>query len=334
MVSPLRTGRPHKVSEKLVLDELRKWGCMGSSGEGLVDIGANIATLSDGLLAQQLRRSLAAGVKRIIVTGTSVKRSKWAEQLCRERIKNVPSGDRPKLFFTAGVHPHEVKNCDETTIAELRRLAASPYCVAIGECGLDYDRMFSTREEQLKWFDRQVALASELHMPLFLHERDRVKGGGPLGSDKDCLRILSKHSIDPKQAVFHCFTGTRQIAQEYIQKGYWIGLTGYVCMRARGASIRSMVSCGYLPLSRLMLETDSPYMRGDDDYYEVEGLKGTKKTEPAGTVAVAYAVAELLGVTPEEVTKQTTENVLKLFPKISQVDADEEEHPSDDDGFW
>ncbi|KAF4745787.1 hypothetical protein FOZ63_018735 [Perkinsus olseni] len=241
-------------------------------------------------------------------------------------------GHRPQLFFTAGVHPHEVKNCDENTISELRQLAASPYCVAIGECGLDYDRMFSAREDQLAWFDKQVALASDLHMPLFLHERDRGRGGGTLGSDQDCLRILSKHRIDPKLAVFHCFTGSRQVAQEYIQKGYWIGLTGYLCMRERGASIRSLVSCGYLPLSRLVLETDCPYMKGDDDYYDVDCLSGTKKTEPAGTVAVAKALAELMNVSVEEVAERTTENVLKLFPKISEVDGDE--HPSDDEGFW
>ncbi|KAF4755037.1 hypothetical protein FOZ62_031006, partial [Perkinsus olseni] len=161
--------------------------------------------------------------------GTFFSGSKWAEELCRVRVDKVMGSDkahRPQLFFTAGVHPHEVKNCDESTISELRQLAASPYCVAIGECGLDYDRMFSAREEQLAWFDKQVALASDLHMPLFLHERDRGRGGGPLGSDQDCLRILSKHGIDPKLAVFHCFTGSRKVAQEYIQKGYWIGLTG------------------------------------------------------------------------------------------------------------
>ncbi|KAF4662037.1 hypothetical protein FOZ61_002789 [Perkinsus olseni] len=277
--SPLFPKASHRSSPatEAALDELRKWGLSGTD-EGLVDVGANIATLSDGLLVQQLRRSWAAGVRRIVVTGTSVRRSKWAEELCRVRVDEVMGSDkahRPQLFFTAGVHPHEVKNCDENTIAELRQLAASPYCVAIGECGLDYDRMFSTRESQLDWFDKQVASASELHMPLFLHERDRGRGGGPLGSDQDCLRILSKHRIDPKLAVFHCFTGSRQVAQEYMQKGYWIGLTG--------------------------------------------------------TVAVAKALAELMNVSVEEVAEMTTGNVLKLFPKISQVDGDE--HPSDDEGF-
>ncbi|KAF4692020.1 hypothetical protein FOZ60_014345 [Perkinsus olseni] len=181
-----RASHRSSPATEAALDELRKWGLSGTE-EGLVDVGANIATLSDGLLVQQLRRSWAAGVKRIVVTGTS------------------------------------------------------------------------------------VALASELHMPLFLHERDRGRGGGTSG-----LRILSKHGIDPKLAVFHCFTGSRQVAQEYIQKGYWIGLTG--------------------------------------------------------TVAVAKALAELMNVSVEEVAERTTENVLKLFPKISQVGGDE--HPSDDEGFW
>mmetsp|Transcript_8501 Transcript_8501/g.7064 ORF Transcript_8501/g.7064 Transcript_8501/m.7064 type:complete len:111 (-) Transcript_8501:179-511(-) len=100
---------------------------------------ANISSLNDALLATQLRRSWAAGVRRIIVTGTSVRKSKWAEALCRERAEkamhsSLPAEGRPGLFFTAGVHPHEVKNSDKDTILDIRRLAASPYCVAIGEC--------------------------------------------------------------------------------------------------------------------------------------------------------------------------------------------------------
>jgi len=166
-----------------------KFGAIGAmEGAGpLVDIGANLThrqLASD--LPGLLRRAAAAGVSRIIITGTSLKSSRAALQTCRDapqdgvagRGDGVPpgcaGGNTIRLACTAGVHPHEAKSCNAASIPALRDLAVrnSDVVCAIGECGLDYNRNFSPAEVQREWFRRQVNLACELSLPLFVHERD------------------------------------------------------------------------------------------------------------------------------------------------------------------
>ena len=117
-----------------------------------------------------------------------------------------------RLFCTAGVHPHDARTCDGCTLEALRALARNSECVAIGECGLDYDRMFSRREVQLEWFERQARLAAELDMPLFVHERDlEADKGAPLGSAADLIRILGSAGVRPERVCVHCFTGCHEV---------------------------------------------------------------------------------------------------------------------------
>lgn len=125
--------------------------------------------------------------------------------------------------------------------------------MAIGECGLDYDRMFSPQAVQLDWCRRQVELAVQLEMPLFLHERDRGKGQR-LGSAKELLSILEESKVEPKKVCIHCFTGEAQELKEYVSKGYFIGLTGFAGMKRRGSHIRELLQSGALPLKQLMIE--------------------------------------------------------------------------------
>ena len=206
---------------------LREWGIRGEDGAlmPLVDIGANLGKLKDAAaLTHQLQRCQMTGVSRVLVTGTSVDASRRALELVVAAAADGAEGAR--LFCTAGVHPHEAKGCDPSTMDSLRLLAIAatltsnhppltltlapaltlalaptltltlappltvtpnqlraPECVAVGECGLDYDRMFSTREAQLLCFERHAALAVELDLPLFLHERERDPDkGARLGS--------------------------------------------------------------------------------------------------------------------------------------------------------
>eukprot|EP00438_Fugacium_kawagutii_P017578 Skav222241 [mRNA] locus=scaffold3059:165090:175699:- [translate_table: standard] len=186
-------------------------------------------------------------------------------------------------------------------MAVLRKLAASPGCVSIGECGLDYDRMFSPREVQLQWCREQVELAVELEMPLFLHERDRDPSKGKkLGSAADLQEILQDSKVDPKKVCVHCFTGSKEDLQHYVAQGYFIGLTGFAAMKRRGAHIRQMLEAGDIPVQQLMLETDCPFMMPDKEYLpDVLGIAG-RKNEPCSMPAVCRAVAECLKIPPEQ----------------------------------
>ncbi|CAE7745808.1 tatD [Symbiodinium pilosum] len=302
--------------------------------EGLVDIGANLGKCAPQDLAAQLLRASAANVSHVILTGCSVKGSLDASRICQEwagpsgwskalqlvgaaaqaEIQESDVMQLPCLSFTAGVHPHDAKRCDEKTIEALRSLASQSACVSLGECGLDYDRMFSPREIQLLWCRKQVELAVELRMPLFLHERDRDGSKGkPLGSSNDLLGILADCNVDPKAVCVHCFTGQAKELEAYISRGYFIGLTGFAGMKKRGAHIRELLRTAALPLKQLMIETDCPFMMPDKEYFsEAVGVRG-RTNEPCLMPAVCRAVAECLEVPAEEVAKVTTENAKRFF---------------------
>src|SRR5688500_12414639 len=155
-----------------------------------VDIGVNLAHRSfDRDRDAVIDRARQAGVGVLIITGTSVGDSERAAALARTR----PG----VLYATAGVHPHHAQECDARTIGALGALASDPAVVAIGECGLDFNRNYSPREDQEKWFEAQLELATELKMPLFLHERD---------ASARMLEILARHRTKLTRAVVHCST--------------------------------------------------------------------------------------------------------------------------------
>jgi TatD DNase family protein len=171
----------------------------------------------------------------MIVTGTSVAASEDATRIARD----YPG----QMFATAGVHPHDRRNCTQATILELGRLAASKEVVAIGECGLDFNGNFSPQAEQQKWFEAQVLLAEELQMPLFLHERDaRVRFCQILGAARKSV-----------PAVIHCFAGNDEDLNAYLDLGLHIGITGWICDERRGTRLRELVK--RVPLDRPWLST-------------------------------------------------------------------------------
>lgn len=203
----------------------------------IVDIGINLThkNFRDDI-DEVLKRAKDSNVTRLILTGTSEKHSKWARDFI-EDMKNSPVD----LYFTAGVHPHDAKECDDKTIKFLTELSKDKRCVAIGECGLDFDRNFSEPKDQELWFENQVKLAEELKLPLFLHERS---------AHKKFVEILSKYKV---KACVHCFTGTKEELEVYLKLGYYIGITGWICDERRGTDLASIVS--KIPLNRLMIET-------------------------------------------------------------------------------
>lgn len=181
------------------------------------------------------------GVKQFIITGTNINSSKIA----KDYSSNFPD----VLYSTAGVHPHDAKTCDENTIKQIKEIAKCKNVVAIGECGLDYNRNYSPQDIQRKWFKKQIKLAEKMNMPLFLHERD---------AHEDMYKILKKHPKIAEKSVIHCFTGTKEEAENYIDLGCYIGITGWICDMKRGKSLQEAVKI--IPPNKMMIETDAPFL--------------------------------------------------------------------------
>ena len=186
------------------------------------------------------------------------------------------------------MHPHDAKTWTDDCYETIKELASNPECVAVGECGLDFNRNFSPQDVQMEVFEKQVQLACEIRKPLFLHERD---------AHEDMVRILDKYKEKLPPAVLHCFTGTSAQALKYIEMGLHIGLTGeptffktdlppshfellnivcciffsyagFLWKDKSDDGVRSILEKGLIPLDRLLVETDAPFM-----YPNVRGSK-------------------------------------------------------------
>ena len=253
----------------------------------LTDIGANLthASFHDDLDAV-VGRARAAGVGTIIVTGTTVLESRLAAEIA----------DRFGLYCTAGVHPHHARDCDEHTIAELRKLALHPRSVAIGECGLDFNRNYSPHPAQEKWFIAQLELGLEIGKPLFFHSRD---------AHPRFAEVVRRYR--PPRAVAHCFTGEAEELHAYLELGLYIGITGWICDERRGTHLLRLVRD--IPADRLLLETDSPYLTPRD----MKPQPKARRNEPAFLPHILKTVARALGRPPEEVAVQTSRNAARLF---------------------
>jgi TatD DNase family protein len=249
----------------------------------LVDIGANLThpAFRDDL-PEVLARAREAGVAKIVVTGTTVEESRKALEL--------------GLHCTAGVHPHHARECDDRTIPQLREIGRHERVVAIGECGLDFNRNYSPHPDQEKWFVAQLELALELEKPLFLHSRDAFPR---------FTEILKQYKI--QNGVAHCFTGERAELRCCLDLGLHIGITGWICDERRGARLLELVR--EIPAERLLLETDAPYLTPRD----LKPQPRARRNEPAFLPHILRTVARALGKPAEEVAAQTTRNAAKLF---------------------
>ena len=251
----------------------------------LVDIGANLTHASfQADLDEVIARARRAGVAQIVVTGTTVEESRRAISLARLH----------GLSATAGVHPHHARECGPDTISQLRTLAKD--AVAIGECGLDFNRNYSPHPDQEKWFVAQLELGLELGKPLFLHSRD---------AHPRFAEILRHHKVTT--AVAHCFTGEREELEAYLDLGLYVGITGWICDERRGRHLLELVL--EIPRERLLLETDAPYLTPRD----MKPQPKARRNEPAFLPHILRTVARALGRPAEEVAAETTRNAQTLF---------------------
>lgn len=257
----------------------------------LVDIGANLTHDSfDEDRADMMRRALDAGVRRMIVTGSSNQGSLDALKLAES--------EPGRLFATAGVHPHHAADFNDDSIGLITELSAHEAVVAIGECGLDYFRNFSPREAQLAAFQSQLEVAAETNLPVFLHQRD---------AHDDFVELLEPMLPRLSRAVAHCFTGEHESLREYLAMGLWIGITGWICDERRGVHLQGIVSA--IPDDRLLIETDAPYLLPRT----IRPKPKSRRNEPAYLPEVLRVVAEARGQTEEHVARITTENASCFF---------------------
>ena len=197
----------------------------------------------------------------------------------------------PYIYCSIGVHPHDAKTLDNEKLQELKKLAQEEKVVAIGEIGLDYYYDSSPREEQREWFKKQLELAKELNLPVIIHSRDACQ---------ETFDIIMESGV--KEGVIHCFSGSSELAKEYVKRGFYIGVGGSLTFKNAKKAVQVVETIG---LENILIETDAPYLtpvphrgkRNDSSYLEY----------------VVAKIAEIKGVSTEEVSHITCQNAKKLF---------------------
>ncbi|MGH8127715.1 MAG: TatD family hydrolase [Gammaproteobacteria bacterium] len=256
-----------------------------------IDIGANLTHDSfDADREAVIARAQAAGVGRMIVTGADVEHSRAAIALAAQ----WPG----VLSATVGVHPHHATDVDAGTEAALDSLLAAPDVVAAGECGLDYFRDFSPRDAQRTAFAAQIRLAIKHGLPLFLHQRD---------AHADFIAVLDEFEGHLPPTVVHCFTGEVSELEHYLERGFYIGVTGWICDERRGQHLLDAVP--RIPAGRLMLETDAPYLLPRD----LKPRPKTRRNEPMWLPHIAMVVARARNETPESLSVHTLNATQAFF---------------------
>jgi TatD DNase family protein len=235
---------------------------------------------------QVIERAFTAGVKALINVGADLASSQAAVALAEAY---------PQVYAAVGVHPHDAKTLTAEMLEELRALASHPKVVAIGEIGLDFYRDLSSRDKQRQAFEQQLALAREVGKPVIIHDRE---------AHKEVMAILRRWAKGGHQpvGVLHCFSGDLAMAQEAIELGFYISIAGPVTFQ-NARRLRELV--GQLPLEKLLVETDCPYLTPHPH-------RG-KRNEPAYVKLVAQEVARIKGGSLEEVARITSDNAQALF---------------------
>lgn len=232
-----------------------------------------------------LQAAHTSGVALILDPGCDVKSSRAA----------ITLAERHDFVYAAvGIHPEELDCWGEEALAEIRELAEHPKCVAIGEIGLDYYWDDSRKEEQKLLFRWQIELALELNKPIIVHDRE---------AHGDCMDIVRDYPA--LRGVFHCYSGSAEMAKELLKRGWYLGFDGPVTYKNARKTLEVLEIC---PLDRILIETDSPYM-------SPVPLRG-KRNDSRNLRYVVDKIAELKGVSPEEIERVTMENGRRLFTII------------------
>jgi len=257
----------------------------------LIDIGCNLTHDSfDDDRDEVIAAAHEAGVVQIVVTGASADGSRAALELASER----PG----QLYATSGVHPHHASAYDDETDQLLRHLATQPGAVAVGETGLDYFRDFSPRDIQRDAFERQIQIAIDTGLPLFLHQRD---------AHDDFITILGQYREQLTEVVVHCFTGNQAELHECLDLDCHVGITGWICDERRGTHMKAFMKD--IPSDKLMIETDAPYLKPRSLRPKVK----SHRNEPRLLPWILGTLAACRDEHPEVLAKATTRNARAFF---------------------
>ena len=197
----------------------------------------------------------------------------------------------PFFYTSVGVHPHETENMSETDVETLKKLAEKDKVVAVGEIGLDFHYDFSPRDLQRKWFKRQLQLAKEVDLPVIIHSREAAK---------ECFDIVKESGVN--KGVIHSYSGSWRMALDYIDLGFYIGIGGMVTFKNAKKPIETVEK---VPLERILLETDSPYL-------SPEPVRGTRNNSQ-NLSYICDKIAHIKQISSEIVAKITSENSMDLF---------------------
>lgn len=231
-----------------------------------------------------IRRAWEAGVTRILNPGADLASSEKALALAREH---------EAIYAAVGIHPHDVSTMTPDHLEQIESLAGNPKAVAIGEIGLDYHYNFSPREDQQRWFREQLLLARRLNLPVIIHDRE---------AHGDIFDMIRDTGVADSGCVMHCYSGSSEMAREYVKRGIYISLAGPVTFH-NARKTREVAAV--VPLESLLIETDCPYLapvphRG-------------RRNEPAHVVRVAETIAAVRNISLEEVASHTMANANRLF---------------------
>ncbi len=255
-----------------------------------IDIGANLTSSQfKHDVEEVIQAARDAGLASLILTGSSETNSVDSVRLCKAHPDF--------LYSTAGIHPHDAKAFNsETTTKTLRGLYEQPQVIAVGECGLDFNRDYSPREDQRACFQAHLDLAAEVDLPMFLHERD---------AHDEFLAMMKNARNSLTRAVVHCFTGTQAQADAYLELDLHLGITGWICDERRGKHLRDVVKT--IPVNRLMIETDCPYLAPRDFRPRI------RRNEPKYLPHILRTVAQCRGEDVRELADQIMRTTKEFF---------------------
>lgn len=233
---------------------------------------------------QVIERCREEGVELILNAGSNISTSQKSLAI---------AGEYDFIYAAVGVHPHDAKSMDEGTLDILRELASNPKVKAIGEIGLDYHYDFSPRDIQKQGFMEQIDLAKQLKLPIIVHDRE---------SHGDVMEIFKRMNVKDMGGVLHSFSGSVEMARECLKLGFYLSISGPITFKN---AVKNVEVVKEIPLDMLLIETDSPYLtpvphRGERNY-------------PGYVRHVAEKIAEIKGISFEEVAQKTLENGKRLF---------------------
>lgn len=227
------------------------------------------------------------GIGRIVNIGSSL-------GACKRTIQLMEQYDF--IYGALGIHPTDSGELTESDIEWLKEQSALEKCVAVGEIGLDYYWDEPDREIQKKWFVRQLELAKEVKLPVVIHSRDAAQ---------DTVDIMKAEQAQEIGGVVHCYSYSRELAKTFLDMGFYFGIGGVVTFN-NGRKLKEVVE--YLPMDRIVLETDSPYLAPVP-------FRG-KRNDSRKLSYVVEQIANIKGISPEEVQQTTTQNAYNLYPKL------------------